>query len=483
MKIVHVASEMFPYMKTGGLADAVGALASALADKGHEVAVFIPGYRAALEHKDAAGAERKLRLKVEMADGFYSGEVRMFSPRARLKVYLICREEFFDRRAPYGNGERDYEDNAERFVFFCKAVVEMLRLGDIQADIVHCHDWQAALLPVLLRHSERRHSVTLALKTVFTIHNIAFQGLFPAKAFGLTNLPDELYHMDGLEYYAQINLMKGGILFSDRVTTVSPRYAKEIQTPEFGCGLDGVVQTRAEDIVGLLNGVDTAVWNPAVDALIPARYSAVNITGKAVCRAELIKKAGFTPEGPDARAPIFGVVARLTEQKGIDFVLENRDFFTDHDCRLVLLGSGDKRMEEDLRELAAAAPQRVHVAMKLDEAMSHLIEAGCDFFLMPSRFEPCGLNQMYSQVYGTIPIVSRVGGLFDTVIDADEDPANGTGLVCDPNAASLRQALQRALILFSDKPRLQAVQQRGMARDFSWQVAAGGYERLYQESL
>lgn len=480
MKIVHVASEMYPYMKTGGLADAVGALASALADKGHEVAVFIPGYRAALEHKDAAGAVRKLKLKVEMADGYCSGEVRMFSPRARLQVYLVCREEFFDRRAPYGNGERDYEDNAERFVFFCKAVVEMLRLGDLQADIVHCHDWQAALLPVLLRHSERRHHVTLALKTVFTIHNIAFQGLFPAKAFALTNLPDELYHMDGLEYYAQINLMKGGILFSDRVTTVSPRYAQEIQTPEFGCGLDGVVQTRAEDIVGLLNGVDTAVWNPALDALLPARYSAVNMAGKALCRAELMKKAGFAP---DARVPVFGVVARLTEQKGIDFILENRDFFVDHDCRLVLLGSGDKRMEEELRALVTTAAQKVYVATKLDEAMSHLIEAGSDFFLMPSRFEPCGLNQMYSQVYGTIPIVSRVGGLFDTVTDADDDPVNGTGLMCDPSAASLRDALQRALVLHADKPRFTAVQQRGMAKDFSWQVAAGGYERLYQESL
>lgn len=480
MKIVHVASEMFPYIKTGGLADAVGALAAALADKGHEVAVFIPGYRAALEHKDAAGAERKLKLRVEMADGYYSGEVRMFSPRERLKVYLICREEFFDRRAPYGNGERDYEDNAERFVFFCKGVVEMLRLGDIQADIVHCHDWQAALLPVLLRHSERRHNVTLALKTIFTIHNIAFQGLFPAKTFALTNLPDELYHIDGIEYYAQISLMKGGILFSDRVTTVSPRYAKEIQTPEFGCGLDGVVQTRAEDIVGLINGVDSAVWNPALDPLIPARYSTVNMAGKALCRAELLKKAGFAAE---QRAPVFGVVARLTEQKGVDFILENRDFFLEHDCRLVVLGAGDKLMEEQLRALAAAAPQKVHVATKLDETMSHLIEAGSDFFLMPSRFEPCGLNQMYSQVYGTIPIVSRVGGLVDTVIDADEDPARGTGLMCEPSAASLRYALQRALVLFADKPRLAVVQQRGMAKDFSWQVAAGGYERLYQESL
>jgi starch synthase len=480
MKIVHVASELFPYVKTGGLADAVGALAAALADNGHEVSVFIPGYRVVLEHKDASAATRKLRLKVEMADDFYSGDVRMYSPRKNLKVHLICREEFFDRRAPYGNGERDYEDNAERFIFFCKAVVEMLRLGDLQADVVHCHDWQAALLPVLLRETERRHGVTLALKTIFTIHNIAYQGVFPAKAFARTNLPDDLNHIDGLEYYSQINLMKGGILFADRVTTVSPRYAKEIQTPEFGCGLDGVVQARADDIVGLLNGVDNSVWNPAVDPIIPARYSAVNMAGKALCRVELLQRCGFDAE---FKGPIFGIVARLTEQKGIDFVLANSDFFLAHECRLVVLGSGDKRMEEELRELGASAPQKVFLSARLDEPMSHLIEAGSDFFLMPSLFEPCGLNQMYSQVYGTVPIVSRVGGLADTVIDADESPASGTGLMCEPTAASLRDALQRALILFADKRRYAAVQQRAMGKDFSWKVAAAGYERLYQEAL
>ena len=480
MKIVHVASELFPYMKTGGLADAVGALAAALADNDHEVSVFIPGYRVALEHKDAAGAVRTLRLKVEMADDYHSGDVRMFSPRRNLRVFLISREEFFDRRAAYGNGERDFEDNAERFIFFCKAVIEMLRLGDLQADVVHCHDWQAALLPVLLREAERRHRVTLALKTIFTIHNIAYQGVFPAKTFARTNLPDELNHIDGLEYYSQINLMKGGILFADRVTTVSPRYAQEIQTPEFGCGLDGVVQTRADDIVGLLNGVDNAIWNPAIDPIIPARYSVVNMAGKALCRIELLKRAGFATE---FKGPIFGMIARLTEQKGVDFVLANRDFFLAHECRLVVLGSGDKRMESELRELATVAPQKIHFCARLDEAMSHLIEAGADFFLMPSLFEPCGLNQMYSQLYGTVPIVSRVGGLADTVIDADQDPQRGTGLMCDPNAASLRDALQRALLLFADKARYAAVQQRGMARDFSWKVAAAGYERLYQEAL
>ncbi|PTX91306.1 glycogen synthase GlgA [Opitutus sp. ER46] len=480
MKIVHAASELFPYMKTGGLADAVGALSGSLADNGHEVSVFLPGYRAVLEHKDALGAERKLRLKIEMGPAYLSGDVRVFSPRKNLNVYLICREEYFDRRGAYGNGERDYEDNADRFIFFCKGVVETLRLAELQADIVHSHDWQAALLPLLLREAERRQHLTLALKTIFTIHNIAFQGVFPAKVFARTNLPDELFHIDGLEYYSQINLMKGGILFADRVTTVSPRYAKEIQTAEFGCGLEGVVQTRTDDLVGLLNGVDTAIWNPATDALLPARYSQTNMSGKQVCRAELLKRAGFAP---DFKGPVFGIVCRLTEQKGVDLLLANRDFFLKQDCRLVVLGSGDKRMETELEELAAATPKKVALSSKHDESMSHLIEAGADFFLMPSLFEPCGLNQMYSQVYGTIPVVSRVGGLADTVIDADEHADVGTGIMCEPTVASLRQALHRALRLYADKPRLAAVQKHGMARDFSWKAASGAYERLYEEAM
>jgi starch synthase len=480
MKIVHVASELFPYVKTGGLADAVGALAAALADKGHEVSVFLPGYRTVMDHPDAKAAPRKLQLKIEMGDQFMSGDVRVFSPRKNLTLYLICREEFFDRRGPYGSGDRDYEDNADRFIFFCKGAVETMRLADLQADIVHGHDWQAGLFPLFLRETERRYGITLAVKTVFTIHNIAYQGLFPSRVFGRTNLPDELNSMDGLEYYGQVNFLKGGILFADRVTTVSPRYAQEIQTPEFGCGLEGVVQTRAGDIVGLLNGIDTAVWNPAVDPLIPARYSAGNLSGKQACRADLLKRAGFDPK---FTGPVFGMVCRLVEQKGVDLVLGNGDFFLRQDVRLVVLGAGEKRLEDELRSLAAQAPKKISLSARLDETMSHTIEAGSDFFIMPSHFEPCGLNQMYSQMYGTVPIVTRVGGLLDTVVDVDEDPDGGTGLLCEPTVAGLRRALESALMLFANLPRMAAVQSRGLARDFSWQTAAGAYEKLYQDSL
>ncbi|MDR0902120.1 MAG: glycogen synthase, partial [Opitutaceae bacterium] len=425
MKIVHVASELFPYVKTGGLADAVGSLASTLAAEGHEVSVFIPGYSAVFARPEAAAAERVLRLKIEMGDSFMSGDVRMFSPRPNLGIFTVCREEYFDRRGAYGNGERDYEDNYLRYIFFCKGAVEALRLLKMQADIVHAHDWQAALMPLLLRHAESRYGATLALKTVFTIHNIAFQGLFPMRAaFSRTNLPDELTGIDGLEYYGQMSFMKGGILFADRVTTVSPRYAREIQTQEYGCGLDGVVASRAEDLSGLVNGLDPAVWNPATDAHLPARYSAGDMAGKAACRGELLKKAGLEPAADGA--PVFGMVCRMTEQKGVQLVLDNREFFLNQDCRLVVLGSGDKRLEDGMRALAASRPGKITLVARLDEAMSHLIEAGSDFFVMPSMFEPCGLNQMYSQAYGTVPLVTRVGGLADTVTDIDDAPADGT---------------------------------------------------------
>ncbi len=476
MKIVHAASEFFPYVKTGGLADAVASLTGALADAGHETAVFVPGYRSITEHPDAADAETLLRPRIEMGDVYMSGEIRAFSPRDGLTVYLVCRDEFFDRRHPYGTGERDYEDNHHRFIFFCKGVVEAMRLLRMNADAVHCHDWQTGFLPLLLRHAEQRHGDLLALRTVFTIHNLAFQGVFPIRSFYRTNLPEELMGIDGVEFYGQMSMMKAGILFSDRLATVSPTYAREIQTPEFGCGLEGVLGTRADDLVGLLNGVDRTVWNPESDRLLPATYTRNNLKGKWTCREELLRRHGFDP---DFGGPVFGMVCRLTTQKGVDLLLANREFFKSENCRLIVLGRGDPALEQGLRALAAALPKRVALCTRNDEAMSHLVTAGSDFFVMPSRFEPCGLSQMYSQLYGTIPIVTATGGLADTVTDIEAHPAEGTGILVKPNGESLLEGLQRALRLHQKVERLVEVQLRGMRKDFSWTPTVRAYEALY----
>ncbi len=476
MKIVHAASELFPYVKTGGLADAAASLAGALADAGHEIAVFVPGYRALVEHPDAAEAETLLRPRIEMGDLYMSGEIRAFSPREGLTVYLVCRDEFFDRRHPYGTGERDYEDNHHRFIFFCKGVVEAMRLLRMNADAVHCHDWQTGFLPLLLRHAEQRHGDLLALRTVFTIHNLAFQGVFPLRSFYRTNLPDELMGIDGVEFYGQMSMMKAGILFADRVTTVSPTYAREIQTPEFGCGLEGVIATRSEDLVGLLNGVDRTIWNPADDQLLPGPYSIADLKGKWTCREELLRRHGFDP---DFGGPVFGMVCRLTTQKGVDLVLANREFFKREDCRLVVLGRGEPALEQGLRALAAALPKRVALSTKNDEAMSHLVTAGSDFFVMPSRFEPCGLSQMYSQIYGTIPIVTATGGLADTVADIDARPDDGTGIVVTPTPEGLLAGLRRAQALHRGVEKLVEIQLRGMRRDFGWGPTVRALERLY----
>jgi starch synthase len=480
MRIVHAASELFPYLKTGGLADAVAALTGALADRGHELAVFMPGYRSVLDGPHVAGAKASHKLKIEMGDTFLAGDVYTLNPRPGLTLYLICREEFFDRKLPYWTGERDYDDNDARFIFFQKAVVELLRLTDFKADIVHCHDWQTGLLPCFLRDAERRYEVTLALKTVFTIHNIAYQGVFPRKSYALTNLPEDLMTIDGLEYYDQMCMLKGGIVFADRVTTVSPQYAKEIQTPEFGNGMDGVIGTRLDDLYGLLNGIDTAVWNPVTDPALPARYMLDDLSGKALCRAKLMREFGWNAK---FKGPVFGIVCRFTPGKGLDLILGAREFFEKENCRLVVLGGGEKKYEVLIRDFAAAMPAKVGVCVKHDEAMSHLVEAGADFFLMPSLFEPCGLNQMYSQAYGTVPLVSNVGGLVDTVTDIAVSPETGTGIVFAPKQEDFIAGLHRALVLFEDKERYAAAQRRAMQKDFSWTKAVVAYEQVYSDAL
>jgi starch synthase len=478
MKIAHAASELFPFAKTGGLADAVGALAGSLAKLGHEVAVFLPGYRAVLEHPLFAKAERRALMKIELGKHFLSADLYELRLEKGLTLFVIRRDEFYDRSQLYGASHRDYEDNDRRFIFFSKAVVEGMRLAEFKADILHCHDWQAGLAPLFLRMEEGRSEETLADKTVFTIHNIAFQGLFPAATFGLTNLPAEFMGIEGIEYYGQMSMLKAGLVFADRIATVSPTYSREIQTAAFGCGMEGVVSARRDDLSGLINGIDDDIWNPATDPALVATYSADELKGKAKCKRALLASRGWDES---FKGPVFGMICRLTEQKGVDLVLSNADFFIEQDCRLVILGSGDPRLEKALAEFAALHKDKVAVSLTVDEPESHRIEAGADFFLMPSLFEPCGLNQMYSQRYGTVPVVARVGGLADTVIDIDEDPHHGTGLMFAPTAEALRGALDRALQLYADRPRMRSAISRGMKRDFSWRTAARAYEQLYRD--
>lgn len=479
MKIVHAASEMFPFVKTGGLADVCGSLFKSLAGVGHELSFFLPGYRNIIESKEFESAKLKLVLQVELGEKFLRGEVWAINLGKRQTLYIIRRDEFYDRRNPYGTRERDYDDNDARFIYFSKAVVESMRLLGIKADIVHCHDWQTGLVPLFLRVEEQKSGKTLALKTFFSIHNLAFQGLFPHSSFGLTNLPAEFDSIDGLEFYEQISMIKGGIFFADKIMTVSPNYAREILTAQFGCGLEGALKVREEDLVGIANGIDTDVWNPKNDTYLSTNYNATSLQGKKACQEALLKRVGLEK----GEGPVYGMVARLTQQKGIDLLLRRLNFFVKNDCRLVLLGKGEPAYEKALKRWEKAHPEHIAICIVLDEEMSHMVEAGCDFFIMPSIFEPCGLNQMYSQRYGTLPLVSGVGGLKDTVVDLKSDPAKGTGFVFEPNDEAFLQGLTDSMALYGDKKAFETALKRAMKRDFSWKRVTAEYEALYRESI
>ncbi len=470
---------MYPYIKTGGLADVVGALSHALAARGHEVTVIIPGYRAVMESPLVKEARRTQELKVRLGNRELAGEIRTLAIRPGLTLQLVVREEFFDRRQLYGTGARDYDDNDARFIFFQKAVVEFMRATGGGYDILQAHDWQTGLLPLLLRNAEQRAGGTLAARTVFTVHNMIYQGVFPRSSFALTNLHESLNAMEGIEYFDQISFLKGGLMYADRVTTVSPTYAQEIQTPAHGYGLEGVLQLRsrgADAVRGIRNGIDTAVWNPAADKLLPAHFAAEKLSGKAVCRTALLQQMGW-PE--PCTGPVFAIVSRMTTAKGHDLLLGVVDYLAKKNCRLIVLGSGEVKYEEALLAQAAAHPDRIAVRIGVDEALSHLTFAGADFFLMPSHTEPCGLTQMYAQIYGTLPLASRVGGLIDTVRDIATHGEKGTGLMFRPELNDFVKALGSALKLYSNQARYAAVQQSAMRQDFSWESVVGQYEQLY----
>jgi starch synthase len=396
-------------------------------------------------------------------------------------VYFIEQEDFFARPGLYGHGAGDYPDNAERYTFFCRAVLELVTSLDWWPEVLHCHDWQTALLAAYKRFlpglAPRWHAIPL----IYTIHNLAYQGIFPAWMLPVTGLPPTLFHPDGIEFYGALNLMKAGLLYADALTTVSPSYAEEICTPEFGVGLEGVLGSRRSALHGILNGADYAVWNPETDTAIAASYTASALQGKAACKAALLR-AYDLPEEVDT--PLIGMISRLVDQKGVDILAAALDRLLGMEVRLVLLGAGDPQYHDLLASQAAAHPERMGVRLEFNDALAHQIEAGSDCFLMPSRYEPCGLNQIYSMRYGTIPIVRATGGLRDTVTPYRGDTGEGTGFVFqEPTAEALLQAVQAALATYANRMAWQSLMRHAMAQDFSWEQSAKQYLNVYQRSL
>jgi starch synthase len=480
-KILFATSEVHPLMKTGGLADVSASLPMALSEQGEDVRIIMPAYRKCLQQLGHIDSVATIKL-----DGYHLPVdiLQTTLPGTNVTLWLLHSPHHFDRDGgPYSHpAGHDWDDNAARFALLSRAAVAvaMNEAGlDWQADIVHCNDWQTGLVPALLASQVQRP------QTVFTIHNLAYQGMFSYDTFKLLDLPDALWHMDGLEFYGQMSFMKGGLIFADHITTVSPTYAEEICTYEFGYGLEGLLSYRAEQgrLSGILNGIDYQAWNPETDANLVKTYSTKTLRNK-VENKRALQKQFFLPESKDSL--LIGLISRLVSQKGIDLSIQalSRVLQDGHDVQFVCLGSGEPQFEHELRVLRARCPDRVAVTIGYDEALSHQIEAGADVFLMPSRFEPCGLNQMYSLRYGTLPIVRNTGGLADTVVDASDENrkaglANG---FCfdDASVESLQQAVLRAVSLFA-RPRIwRSMMLTAMQQDLSWKHSANAYIELYQ---
>ncbi|HLZ13835.1 MAG TPA: glycogen synthase GlgA [Candidatus Acidoferrum sp.] len=472
MRILFVASEGLPFSKTGGLADVVEALPKALVARGHEVAVVLPRYRGT---KTAALVMPSLTIPLgsrlrfpAVADGTLLNGVRYF---------FVDDPACFDRDGIYGTSTGDYWDNAERFSEFSRAAIEIAK-HVWPADVIHCHDWQTALVPVLLRTSYSDDPVMKDVPVVFTIHNMGYQGQFSRDVMDRAGIPAATFTPRGIEFYGDVNFLKAGIVYSDYVSTVSRRYAKEIQTKEYGYGLDGVARSRADRLVGILNGVDYAAWNPAKDQFLPAKYSPKDLSGKLACKHDLLRTFAL-PDTPGR--PIVGIVSRFADQKGFDLIAEVAPEIMREDMALVVLGTGDKKYEELFRTLAIAYPDRVGVKIAYDNAIAHKVEAGSDMFLMPSRYEPCGLNQIYSLKYGTVPIVRATGGLDDTIELFDLEHGTGTGFkFWDYTGGALLYTIRQALHHFADERIWKRIQLNGMEKDFSWKTPAAEYVKLYE---
>lgn len=481
MKILLAASEAAPFAHTGGLGDVAGALPKALGRLGHDVRLIMPLYKAvdARLHRMRAVMDG---LNVPTATGPQAVDVLEGTLSTGVPVYFVRHDPSFHRAGLYQSpSAEDYPDNAERFALFCRAVLEVCRRVDFQPDVLHAHDWQTALLPVYLKTTLRGDPFFQQTATVFTIHNLGYQGHFAPEVLPRLMLPRELFTPAGLEFYGKGNLLKGGLLFADLLTTVSRRYSQEIQTAEQGFGLEGVLKERQGDLFGVLNGIDPEEWNPTVDSHIAAHYTADDLSGKARCKADLQRRLKLPVR---ATVPLLAVISRLAGQKGLDLLRDILETLMALNVQLVLLGSGEKGLEAIFREAAAKYPSKLAVRIGFDLPLSHQIEAGADLFLMPSRYEPCGLNQMYSLAYGTIPVVRATGGLDDTVVRFDPVTRQGNGFKFEEaTAAAFLQAIWQALALYRERALWPVVMTNAMTADFTWDRSAGEYEQLYRQAI
>jgi starch synthase len=481
LKILYVCSEAVPFVKTGGLADVSSALPRALRTLGHDVRLALPCYGTIPEELKGTPAGT---CCAHFDSGTAFGAVRVSQmPGTDIPVYLIEHDLYFMRDHPYGRGDHEYADNLERFCFFCLSVLDGVPHTGWTPDVVHCHDWHTAAIPVYLKTRLADHPAWKGKATVFTIHNLAYQGRYPSTLMPKTGLGWELFTPRFLEFYGDINLMKGGILFASKINTVSPTYAKEIQTEVAGHGLEGVLRSRAKDLSGIANGVDHAVWDPATDPLIEAHYSPANLSGKHRCKRSLQRRLDL----PVRDVPLFGIVSRLVWDKGLDLLILSFDRLFESDIQIVVQGKGDSWVQGQLLEAAQRYPGKLSVNLLYDESLAHQIYAGSDFYLMPSRTEPCGLSQLYAMAYGSIPIVHETGGLADSVIDAS--PANlaagtATGFTFkDFTDEMFLEAVHCAVRAYEQPDLLHALQSAGMTKDGTWDVSARAYEELFRKAI
>ena len=478
MKILFVASEATPFAKTGGLADVAGSLPPALAALGHDVRVVIPRYRCV--DREQFKLRSLARFHVTVGAWKERCEVLEGKMDARVKVYFVEKERYFDRPGLYGTAQSDYTDNAERFLFFSRAALELCRALDFSPDIVHCNDWQTGFMPLYLDRLYQSDARFKRTRSVFTVHNLGYQGLFWHWDMALTGLGWDEFTTEGVEFYGKVNFMKAGLIAADLITTVSKTYSREIQTAENGHGLEGVLARRAKDLFGVVNGIDYRLWDPSHDRDLPRTFSATRPAGKTLCKEKLKSTLGLA----SGEAPLVGMVTRLAAQKGLDLVAGALPAIMASGAQLVVLGTGDETYQKLLTHASRRYPDRMRILLQYDEKLARQIYAGCDMFLMPSHYEPCGLSQMIALRYGTVPIVRKTGGLADTVMDYHPRTGRGTGFVFDEyTSGALIRCLDRAIAVYTDVDAWHRLMQAGMKQDFSWQQSAKEYESIYRKAM